>query len=965
MAGFTYEKNLPHQERAIESVLSVFDRVYLKHGSRDENPEIVFSGSLKADNLQKIQQMNGVSDITLSGSNVLDIAMETGTGKTYTYTKTMFELNRVLGIFKFIVVVPTLSIKAGTKNFLQSPALAEHFRKDFAGLYGETEIKLYVVESQKSKAKKSSMPSEIVRFVETDNTQKIHVLLINAGMINSDTMAGKDKGNDGSRLIKDKYHVPFEALAAVKPFVIVDEPHKFPKDKKTWENLLKFNAQFILRYGATFNNQFENLLYRLTAVDAFNDDLVKGIRAFTEQIDGDNGERIKLLDLDGKEAIFVLNKQECKLSKGDNLSRIHQAINDLFVSEMNKTTLVLSNGMELKKGDTINPYSYSDTVRDKMMRQAVRQHFILEKQLLTRNGGRIKPLTLFFIDDIAGYRDEQNQLSGSLKTLFEQMIKAELESCLKDENDEFLRQYWQMALNDISKTHGGYFSRDNSDKDEKIEQEVNEILHDKETLLSLANPRRFVFSKWTLREGWDNPNVFQICKLRSSGSETSKLQEVGRGLRLPVNEYMARVKDHAFFLNYFVDNSETDFVKKLTAEVNSAVVKPIVFNELNDELIEKIQAAYPDVSKKQIRNQLADLTDDDDVFLENGFAQTRKLFSKAFEVSDSLKNGKITRSGEKTEKVKMRVGKYDELKTLWETINQKVLLQYKIKDEDEFLNLFISYLKENADKFTETGIRTAQSEIKVSNGLLMAMESSSLNDEVFEPINTLHYREFLLKLSQTVLIQMQTLHRAFVAVRDDLDISKFLNERTIHAIKVGFDRWLLLNSFNAFEVGFSRVGGSIHPTKFTDNQGNALTEVNASDLGTQFDDGNPLAEFLFESVFFDSELECENIKNNQVNEVIVFTKIPKNSIRIPVAGGGTYSPDFAYIVKTLKGETLNLIVESKNVSDNQSLRQEEQQKIKHAEELFNLIASNTKIVFKTQFENDEIVKIIKKAQEQP
>ncbi|MGP1571228.1 MAG: type III restriction-modification system endonuclease [Moraxella sp.] len=858
-----------------------------------------------------------------------------------------------------------LSIKAGTKNFLQSPALAEHFRKDFAGLYGETEIKLYVVESQKSKAKKSSMPSEIVRFVETDDTQKIHVLLINAGMINSDTMAGKDKGNDGSRLIKDKYHVPFEALAAVRPFVIVDEPHKFPKDKKTWENLLKFNAQFILRYGATFNNQFENLLYRLTAIDAFNDDLVKGIRAFTEQIDGDNGERIKLLDLNGKEATFVLNKQEYKLSKGDNLSRIHQAINDLFVSEMNKTTLVLSNGMELKKGNTINPYSYSDTVRDKMMRQAVRQHFILEKQLLTRNGGRIKPLTLFFIDDIAGYRDEQNQLSGSLKTLFGQMIKAELESCLKTENDEFLRQYWQTALNDISKTHGGYFSRDNSDKDEKIEQEVNEILHDKEKLLSLDNPRRFVFSKWTLREGWDNPNVFQICKLRSSGSETSKLQEVGRGLRLPVNEYMARVKDHAFFLNYFVDNSETDFVKKLTDEVNSAVVKPIVFNELNDELIEKIQAAYSDVSKKQIRNQLADLTDDDDVFLENGFAQTRKLFPKAFEVSDSLKNGKIMRSGEKTEKVKMRVGKYDELKILWETINQKALLQYKIKDEDEFLNLFIRYLKENVDKFTATGIRTIQNKIHVDNGLLTSHVQSSLKDEFFEPINTLNYREFLLKLSQTALIQMQTLHCAFVAVRDDLDISKFLNERTIHAIKVGFDRWLLLNSFNAFEVGFSRVVGSVHPTKFTDNQGNALTEVNASDLGTQFDDGNPLAEFLFENVFFDSELERENIKNNQVNEVIVFTKIPKNSIRIPVAGGGTYSPDFAYIVKTLKGETLNLIVESKNVSDNQSLRQEEQQKIKHAEELFNLIASNTKIVFKTQFENDEIVKIIKKAQEQP
>ncbi|KMZ37858.1 restriction endonuclease EcoPI subunit R, partial [Haemophilus influenzae] len=833
MAGFTYEKNLSHQERAIESVLAVFDLVHLnKNVQTDENPLIEFVGSLKTDNLQKIQQANNVGDIALSHSNVLDISMETGTGKTYTYTKTMFELNRVLGVFKFIVVVPTLSIKAGTKNFLQSTSLAEHFRKDFAGQYGETEIELYVVESQKNKAKKAFMPSEIVRFVQAEDKQKIHVLLINAGMINSDTMAGKDKGNDGSRLIKDKFFVPFEVLASTNPFVIIDEPHKFPTSKKTWENIQKFNAQFILRYGATFNNQFENLLYRLSAIDAFNDDLVKGIRAFTEQIDGDNGERIKLIDLDGKEATFILDKQAFKLSKGENLNRIHQAISDLFVSEMNKSVLVLSNGIELKKGDTINPYSYSDTVRDKMMRQAIRKHFVLEKELLTRNGGRIKPLTLFFIDDIAGYRDEKNQLSGSLKTVFEQMVKAELEHRLQTENDEFLRQYWQTALNDIAKTHGGYFSQDNSDKDDKIEQEVNEILHDKETLLSLANPRRFVFSKWTLREGWDNPNVFQICKLRSSGSETSKLQEVGRGLRLPVNEYMARVKDHAFFLNYFVDNSETDFVKKLTDEVNSAVVKPIVFTALTDELIKKIQTAYPDVSKKQIRNQLADLTDDDDVFLENGFAETKKLFPKAFESSGSLKNGKIKGSGEKTEKVKMRIAKYDELKALWETINQKALLQYKIKDEDEFLSLFIRYLKENADKFTATGIRTVQNKIRVDNGLLSATETRSLNDEVFEPINTLNYREFLLKLSQTALIQMQTLHKAFFALRDVLEISKFLNERTIHTIKAGFDRWLLFNSFNAFEVGFSRVGGSVHPTKFTDNQGTALPEVNASDLGT-------------------------------------------------------------------------------------------------------------------------------------
>ena len=962
MAGFTYENGLPHQENGVAAVLRVFDRATLQNNGRDENPQVMFSGSLKADNLKHIQCDNGIADTPLSGSHVLDIAMETGTGKTYTYTKTMFELHRQLGIFKFIVLVPTLSIKAGTKNFLQSSALATHFRLDFQGLYGDTEIALYVVESQKAaKGKKSSMPSEIVRFVQAEDKRKIHVLLINAGMLNSDTLAGKT--HDGSVLIKDKFHVPMEALASVRPFVMVDEPHKFPKDKKTWENVQKLNAQFILRYGATFNGAFENLIYRLSAVDAFNQDLVKGIRAFTEQIDGDNGERVKLLDLrkEPKEAVFMLGKREFRLQEGDDLGAVHQAIEDLRIEKFNTSTLVLSNGVEMKKGNSINPFSYHHAVRDKMMRQAIRQHFVLEQQLLTRQGGRIKPLTLFFIDDIAGYRDEANALSGSLKQMFEQMLQAELERCLKTETDPFLRDYWQTALNDISQTHGGYFSQDNSDKDEKIEQQVHEILHDKEALLSLANPRRFIFSKWTLREGWDNPNVFQICKLRSSGSETSKLQEVGRGLRLPVNEYMARVKDHAFFLNYFVDSSEQDFVQSLCSEVNQSVAQVLVFDSLSDELIAQIQAAYPDETKKSIRAKLVDLTDDDENFVENGFAQAQALFPQAFSVSGSLKNGKIIRDSDKPTKVKMRVGKYDELKTLWETINQKALLQYKIADEAAFQALFERYLRDNAAKFTPTQVRTVQQEIRVEkNGTLVAIETGSLNDEIFEPIITLNYREFLLKFAQTALIQMQTLHKAFVAVRDVLDIGLYLNEQTIKTMNKGFNDWLLLHSFSAFEVGYSRVGGSVHPTKFTDENGSALTEVNAADLGTQFDkDSSPLAQFLFDSVFYDSGLERENITGKQVQEVVVFTKIPKNSIKIPVAGGKTYSPDFAYIVKTDKGETLNLVLESKNVSGSESLRREEQQKIKHAERLFDDISRDVNVVFQTQFEGEKIARLLR------
>lgn len=154
------------------------------------------------------------------------------------------------------------------------------------------------------------------------------------------------------------------------------------------------------------------------------------------------------------------------------------------------------------------------------MRKAVKEHFKLEKEYLTQRP-RIKPLTLFFIDDIEGYRDG-NDIAGSLKTKFEEYVLAEANELLKIEKDEFYRNYLEKTIKDISSVHGGYFSKDNSDKDDKIEQEINEILHDKELLLSLENPRRFIFSKWTLREGWDNPNVFQICKLRSSGSTTSK-----------------------------------------------------------------------------------------------------------------------------------------------------------------------------------------------------------------------------------------------------------------------------------------------------------------------------------------------------------------------------------------------------------------------------------------------------------
>lgn len=961
--GFTFEKNLPHQKAGVDAVLNMFIGAELQLDDDQSvrllaNPELVITKQQLCSNIKAIHEFNGIEhskEHYNENSNVIDVSMETGTGKTYTYTKTMFELNKAFGINKFIVIVPTLSIKAGTVNFLKSDALKEHFRET------NRELKTYVVESKKSSNKnsKSYMPQAIHDFVEANNYNKkyIHVMLINSGMVNSPSLTEVyDRG-----LLDNRFNTPIEAISAVKPFVIIDEPHKFPKTKTTWNNIEKFNAQNIIRYGATFNEEHENLVYRLTAVDAFNNDLVKGINTFIEDMVGDDVASLTFKKSTSTEATFELNengsKTTIKVGKGESLAKTHPEIHDLYIELMNTKMVVLSNGVELKANESINPYSYSDTLENNMMRRAIKEHFKVEREMLTQRP-RIKPLTLFFIDDIEGYRDGNN-ISGSLKTKFEEWALAEARTLLKTEKDEFYKQYLEKTIANISNVHGGYFSKDNSDKDEKIEQEINEILHDKELLLSLDNPRRFIFSKWTLREGWDNPNIFTICKLRSSGSTTSKLQEVGRGLRLPVNEYMARVNGE-FRLNYFVDFTEKDFVASLVQEVNETSFNETVPSKLTQELEDKILSKYSglesldlmmDLLKKGIIDKSKNLLG------ANAYTQLKESYPDAF--PSGVKKGKIKVATEGKKRSKMRVGKFDELKQLWDMINQKAVLEYKVASEDDFLNLFTKYLIEESDKFKKTGIQTRIEKVYVSNDTAMSKTVFG-DDDDFTKFCTMTYKEFVNRLSQTAFIKPSTLHKAFLSVQDTVNITDYLNIQTIRKIKSGFSKFLLHNSFIKFGLGYNIISNTVHPTKFTDETGQALEDVAASDLGVHSDSSlPPLDSYLFDDVFYDSELEKLNITDGEIESVSVFTKIPKNSIKIPVSGGYTYSPDFAYVVKTSKGDYLNFIIETKNVEGKDNLRKEEERKIEHAKELFNQISKEVKVEFKTQFAGDVIYDLIK------
>jgi len=972
MKGFNFEKNLDHQTSAVNSTIGVFEGVSIVHPTELDknyiNPVLdhLDGNSYYAHNITTIRSDNGIDQKTERYVNIVDIMMETGTGKTYTYTKTIFELNKRYGIFKFIVVVPTLSIKAGTVDFLKSESSREHFKEQ----YGKV-LNLHIVESQKgTKGKKSYIPPAVTSFVNSGNYEKntIQVMIINTGMINSDTL---HKSFD--KALFDKYAIPSEAIGAVKPFMIIDEPHKFAQDNKTWKNIEKFDPQFILRYGATFPDKeikvkdilsnklvkqkvkdYHNLVYQLSAVDSFNRNLVKGIIGHITEFENGKNAEAKFINSDGIEATFKLTENgkstTIKVSKKESLSKVHSEMTDLTIEKLNKSTILLSNGLEMKKDDKINPYSYAQTFQEIMIRKAIKHHFEIEKVLLTRDV-RIKPITLFFIDNIDEYRNKD----GYVRKTVEQYIKLEIEKLLESNLKESYRDYLEKTLEDISLTHGGYFSKDNTEKDEAIEKEINEILHDKQAMLDLENPRRFIFSKWTLREGWDNPNVFQICKLRSSGSDISKLQEVGRGLRLPVNEYGNRVKDEQFYLNYFVDFTESDFVDELVNEINSksgAISIDEIPEKLHETMIKNICNLY-EIEEEE----LLEILDNNNVinrsnsFKPGGYDYIKQNYALIFE---GVNTNKIRKADDNKKKVTVRTEKYQELRDLWEKLNEKVVLEYKFNDEVIFNKLFTDFLSLGKDIFKTNGINERIAQIDIDNNQAVVREADSIYGREVATISTMKYSDFLKELSKRMNINLKTLHQSLVD--SQIDINHYLNLASIRLIKQNFEVYLMANAFDKFSIEYQRVTNSVHPTKLTDEKGNVLKEVASSDIGVYYSDESVDESYFFNEMYFDSDLEKDNIKT-KIEEVVVFTKIPKNSIKIPIAGGNSYSPDFAYVLKYESGEKiLHFVVESKNAPNEEGLRSEEKHKIRHAEKFFN---GSVKIEFKKQFSNNKIVDLIK------
>lgn len=980
-------QTLEHQQRALRAVNKVFDGVQIDYGSRNEsNPVFDIADPQLRENIYQLQigQVEGIDAIPSSwrtrvddGVLGIDIKMETGTGKTLVYTQMMRELNRLYGFNKFIILVPSTPIKEGARSFMQADYVQQYFNDVYGG---RIRLDLDVLDPQKRSKGRKLFPSTIANFVSGSRLTKgrISALLMTDGMLLSKaTMAA-----NYDQMVLGSSSIPYEALAATRPIVIIDEPHRFKRNNKAYETLLgKIEPQAIIRFGATFpelgktkQTDYNNLIFNLGAIESFNEQLVKGVAVQYPEAEGQDTVHLKLTNLSKskpKSATFqnVETGKSVSLGLSESLGTISGDFAGLSVEAVGKTSnpaiasgVTLSNDQVLARGDIISANVYSDTYQALMMRQALDNHFEQEWKNF-RRASRIKTLTLFFIDAVESYRAKDGG-NGHLRERFEDLLREKLKQEIAKRSEDtssiakdYVR-YLQASLDDIHATNGGYFSADNSTSDQAIQQEVDQILRDKQKLLSFAdsdgqpNTMRFIFSKWTLREGWDNPNVFQIVKLRSSGSDISKLQEVGRGLRLPVDTSGTRLSGEQFYLTYLVDYTERDFAQKLVGEVNADVGEK--FTSVKGMLEAVAEKRGMSKTELMIKLLTEGLIDSDQNVVPDKADQLLEVYPEF--AKNRLHPDKVVEDKSRA-RVKIRQDRYHEIKQLWEKVNAKYYLRLDELTESEIEQCISDILDQ--DIFQQQLGRFTQSVItKGKSGELEARSETKATFNATEPIA---YGQWLQMAYKQTYLPVGKIHQGLVRQNGKKELTDgFFNKATLGRFVAAFNEWMELEFLNRFS--YTQIQGITGATALTDDEGEPLEDIVQGNIGVYRDSSSKVPDkFLYDVFVFDSPKEKETIRDSNLDQVVVYGKIPRRSIKVPLYFGGTTSPDFMYVLKKDDGRiAMNFIVETKDVSKETDLRQSEQMRIASAKKFFESMAeSGVDVAFRAQLKSDDIVAMIR------
>ena len=936
------------------------------------NNQIVLTETEHRSNIRNVQKDNDINYTDKAGLKDYSIEMETGTGKTYTYIRTMYELNKEYGWSKFIVMVPSIAIREGVQESFK--ITQDHFQEIY-----KKKIRFFVYNSANS-----SNIANINSFASDDSIQ---VMIINHQAFGA-------KGTANRRIYEELDELqsrrPIDVIKSVRPILIVDEPQKF--GDKTEELFEEFKPLFILRYSATHKKNKEyNKIYRLDAIDAYNQKLVKKINVKGIEILHNKSESTYLyldsVDISQKhdpEARIEIEvktgtgttKKIRKIKAGDDLyikSEGLTAYKGYIVSEIDGRyqqydKVFFTNGEEIAVGQVVGDVDQEQITRIQI-RETIKSHFEKEKELYNMG---IKVLSLFFIDEVAKYKYYENSiaLKGDYAKIFEEEyinVLNEHRSLIEDNYRAYLDSF------ETGKIHAGYFSIDKkgqavdsviNDKNEYLSFDENAydlIMKAKERLLSLEEPVRFIFSHSALREGWDNPNIFQICTLKHSNSEVSKRQEIGRGLRICVSNEGER-------MDYKLLESDFHTINTLTVVASESYdnFSRALQTEMADNLSDRpTRLSFEYLSEKILQNKSGNTLNFDstksfnfmDIMKNNGYVDKEFKVTETF--MESVENNKVD-FGEEFNDFKVEltnlVRKIYETATFKPTTNAHEENVKKLKPNDNFNKPEFKYL------WNKINIKTTY-EVK--------FDSEELIKKSIEAINSrLHINKMQVKVtegSQTDEISSMSIKekssmvetKSYIKAINDYSPSQIpydligeltrdtgLTRKTIISIISNIHKEKFENFKDNPEEFIRKTANLINEEKATtliDGITYHKTDQRFSDdiftinnvRGRLGENAFDVKKHIYDFLITDSENERKFAEKLESGEVLVYAKLP-SGFKIPTPVGN-YNPDWAIVFNNNAFKNMYFIAETKGSTKTTELREIEKAKIACARKHFECL----------------------------
>ncbi|GAA7458608.1 type III restriction-modification system endonuclease [Helicobacter pylori] len=957
-------KRLDYQEKCLNQILGVFKGIDLKESENDiqriSNP-VFETEALKDVLLENIENLRSKQKITQGSVGIekslnCDILMETGTGKTFCFLECVYALHKNYHLSKFIVLTPSNAVKLGV---LKSVEITREF---FKSEYSNTHLESY---------------EDIERFILASN-HKCCVLVMTFSAFNKEKNTINKSCLENTNLFNGAKSY-MQALASMRPIVIMDEPHRFLGDK-TKKYLEQLNALITLRFGATFKDDYHNLIYALDSKKAFDCALVKSISVASV---GESDECF--LELKGIEkrngyeaAINYTNLENktksVKVKEHDNLGVVTRisALEDYIVENITKNEVRFLNGVNLLL-DQREPFSYFvEGEQEVMLKEAIKSHFEREEGLFKKG---IKALCMVFISGVNSYLSE-NEQPAKLALLFEKLYQQKLEEVLKKPLDENYRAYLERTKDAILKVHGGYFAKSKKESDEA--QVIALILKEKEKLLSFDSDLRFIFSQWALQEGWDNPNVMTICKLAPSHSNITKLQQIGRGLRLAVNDKGERItKEHADFdfvneLVVIVPQVEGDFVGAIQQEISehSLIKQTFSAEELEKSGVVK-KGYYGALFEKLEGLGFGEKTDDENFKLtlnQNEFLKKEPELERLkdekyldFEkLKDFLKDRLVghfrvrNKNERKTEKIKINKENFKKFETLWDGLNHQARIAYAIDSE--------SLIDEIVTKIN-TSFNVSSKIVSVTTHKKVETMGNDAKTEIFEResacVWSLH--EFISALSNKVKLSFKSVAKVLENIDENkFDLIKKNEQEGLRRLEELFLEIIYQNIKD--KISYQMRETTIKNRKndaFYDEKGEIREFLDGGLVGDKYEIKNPSAQekCLYENFMqVESEIEKDTIEESNDTKIIVFGKLPR--VKIPVGLNQTYSPDFGYVVENNDKKVL-LVVETKGIEHENELRDEEKRKISTAKKFFEALKKQgVNIEYKTKMNKDQLSTLV-------